>query len=102
MMDYADYRRTLPPGVKAAAEARHVATTRVTKLLMNQNLMLSVFAFYSPSDNDAHLRPNAQYKVDDHWTVEVGANVFFGADRRTFFAQFANDSSIYASLRYGF
>jgi len=102
MMDHADYRRTLPPGAKAAAEARHVATARVTKLMMNQNLMLSLFAFYSPSDNDAHLRPNAQYKIDDHWTVEFGANVFFGADNRTFFGQFDNNSSIYASLRYGF
>lgn len=102
MMNHADYRRTLPPGARAADEGRHVLTWRITKLLMDQNLRLSLFAFYSPSDDDAYLRPNLQYKIDDHWTAECGANVFVGSDNRSFFAQFETNTNVYASLRYGF
>ncbi|MCP4642301.1 MAG: hypothetical protein GY851_17785, partial [bacterium] len=40
-------------------ENRHVVTVRLTKLLMNQNLMLSLFTYYSPSDQDAYVRPKA-------------------------------------------
>ena len=102
MMDYGDYRRTLPPGAKAADEDRHLVTIRLTKKLMNQNLTLSLFAYYSPTDSDAYLRPKASYKIDDHWTAEVGGNVFLGAHSHTFFGQFDRNSNVYAALRYGF
>ncbi|MGB2824437.1 MAG: hypothetical protein WBF17_25910, partial [Phycisphaerae bacterium] len=102
MMDYDHFVKTLPAGMPRADEDRHVLTFRVTKLLMNQNLKLSLFAYYSPTDSDAYLRPNASYKIDDHWTVEVGANVFFGAADHTFFGQFARNTNVYTSLRYGF
>ena len=69
---------------------------------MNQNLELSLFAFYSPSDSDAYLRPRVSYKIDDHWKAEIGGNVFLGAERHIFFGQFANNTNIYAALRYGF
>jgi hypothetical protein len=83
-------------------EDRHVVTGRVTKLLLNQNLKLSLFAYYSPTDSDAYLRPSAQYKIDDHWTVEVGGNIFCGNRDTTFFGQFEKNSNVYASLRCGF
>jgi len=102
MMEYADYRRTFLPISPAADERRHVVTFRVTKLLLNQNLALSLFTYYSPSDSDAYLRPNVQYKIDDHWTTELGSNVFFGNDDHTFFNQFARNTNVYAALRYGF
>ena len=102
MMDHGSYRRTLPPGVPAADEVRHMVTLRLTKQLMNQNLKLSLFAFYSPSDQDAYLRPHVSYRIDDHWSVEAGANVFFGRDDHTFFGQFERNTNIYAALRYGF
>jgi hypothetical protein len=44
---------------------RLVTTVRLTKLLMNQNLRLSLFGYYSPSDKDVYLRPNVNYKVSD-------------------------------------
>jgi hypothetical protein len=101
-MEHGALRRGLPPGAPTPDRARHVLTCRVTKLLMNQNLMLSLFAFYSPSDSDAYLRPRLSYKVTDHWTVDVGGNVFFGARRHTFFGQFGNNTNVYAAVRYGF
>ena len=102
MMDHDAYVRNLPPGFPAADEFRHVLTLRVTKMLMNQNLTLSVFAFYCPSDNDAYIRPKASYKIDDHWTAEIGGNIFVGAEDHTFFGQFEKNSNVYAGIRYGF
>ncbi len=102
MTDYGQYRRNLPAGMMAKDHARHMITLRITKLLMNQDLTLSLFAFYSPTDGDAYIRPNVRYKIDDHWTAEIGGNVFFGADNHTFFGQFGRNSNIYAALRYGF
>jgi hypothetical protein len=102
MMDHDDYVAALPPGMRRADEDRHVLTVRLTKLLMNQNLKLSLFAYYSPTDSDAYLRPNVSYKIDDHWTVEVGGNVFFGQRDHTFFGQFEKNTNVYAAARYGF
>jgi len=61
-----------------------------------------MFTYYSPTDADAYMRPNIRYKIDDHWTVEVGGNVFVGKDDHTFFGQFERNSNIYASLRCAF
>ncbi len=102
MMDHDAYRRTLPAGTPPADEDRHVFTVRITKLLMNQNLRLSLFTFYSPSDSDAYLRPNIHYKVDDQWAAEIGGNVFVGEDDHTFFGQFKNNSNVYGGVRYSF
>ena len=102
MDDYNAYQRALPPRAKEADHARQVLTFRVTKLLMNQNLKLSFFAYYSPTDSDAYLRPKISYKIDDHWTAELGGNVFFGTSDHTFFGQFEKNTNVYAALRYGF
>jgi hypothetical protein len=102
MMDYGDYKRSLQPGARASDENRHVLTLRLTKLLMSQNLRLSLFTYYSPTDKDAYLRPNVHYKIDDHWAAEVGGNVFVGEDDHTFFGQFERNSNVYVAARYGF
>jgi len=102
MLDYSDYRRTLPAGLNAADHNRHVLTARLTRFAMQQDLMLSLFAYYSPSDDDGYLRPKVKYRFDDHWTVEGGGNLFFGEDAHTFFGQFEKNSNVYMGVRYGF
>ena len=103
MMHYGAYRDSLWPIIMDRKdENRHVLTVRLTRLLMNQNLTLSLFAYYSPSDGDAYLRPKVNLRVDDHWTVEMGANVFFGTNDYTFFGQFERNSNIYIAARYNF
>ena len=102
MMDYDAYQRMLPTGLSPADEYRQVVTLRLTKLLMSQNLQLGTFIYFSPTDLDAYLRPKASYKIDDHWIVERGGNLFFGEDDQTFFGQFERNNNLYASLRYGF
>jgi len=102
MLDYGRYKNRLAPGFAARDEYRHLITLRLTKLLMNQNLRCSLFTYYSPSDEDAYMRPNLNYKVSDNLAVETGANVFFGDHSHTFFGQFQNNSNIYAGMRYSF
>lgn len=100
--DYGEYIRTLPAGAPPADEDRQVITIRLTKMLMNQNLKLSLFTYYSPSDVDAYLRPKAHYKIDDHWSIEAGGNLFTGEDEHTFFGQFKENTNVYSGIRYGF
>ncbi len=102
MQDHPEYESSLPPGSERKDEYRHLITLRLTRLMMNQNLKLSLFAYYSPSDEDAYLRPKVHYKISDRWAVDAGGNIFFGNDDHTFFAQFENNTNAYAGIRYSF
>lgn len=102
MMDYEAYRTTLPFFMVARDRDRHVITLRLTKLLMNQNLILSLFTYVSPSDSDAYFRPNVTYKFNDYFTADVGANIFVGSNRTSFFGQFQDNTNIYAGVRLSF
>jgi hypothetical protein len=103
MMNYDDYLAAFPGTAGTEAdENRHVLTLRLTQMLMNQNLILSLFTYWSPSDQDAYLRPSAAYKLSDHWKLEVNGNLFFGEHDHTFFGQFADNNSVACSVRYSF
>jgi hypothetical protein len=102
LQDYAAYTASLAPGQAARDEHRHVLTARLTRLAMSQNLTLSLFAFYSPSDQDGYLRPKASYKASDQWLVEGGMNLFGGSEPDTFFGQFESNSNVYVALRRSF
>jgi hypothetical protein len=81
---------------------RHVITARITYLLLSDNLRLSLFAFASPADVDAHLRPAVSYKLTDAVEATVGGTVMFGRDEFTFFGQLEANTSVYARLRTSF
>lgn len=102
MMQYGAYRDTLPFFMTARDRDRHVLTVRLTKLLMNQNLILSFFGYFSPSDADAYLRPGITYKISDTITLETGGNIFLGNSRTSFFGQFQDNTNVYAGLRFSF
>lgn len=102
LQDYSAYTASLAPGQLARDQHRHVLTARLTRLAMSQNLTLSLFAFYSPSDQDGYLRPKASYKVSDQWLVEGGMNLFGGSEPHTFFGQFESNSNVYVAVRRSF
>jgi len=102
MQDHDAYLASLPEGFAAGDEDRYVVTLRLTKLALNQDLTLSLFAYYSPSDNDAYVRPSVTYRINDQWTAAAGGNVFAGSDAHTFFGQFEKNSNVYGGVRYGF
>lgn len=102
MLRYDGYTGGLGANSPARDEYRHVLTLRLTQLMMNQNLRLSLFTYYSPTDRDTYIRPNVNYKVSDDMAVEAGANLFYGKQPNTFFGQFENNSNIYTAIRYNF
>ena len=93
-LDYPDPGRT--------KRDRWWITVRYTALLMQQNLILSWFSFYSPNEEDAYLRPKISYKFSDAVLLTLGGNVFLGREDDTFFGQFEDDTNVYARVRYSF
>ncbi|MCB2081330.1 MAG: hypothetical protein H6908_00240 [Hyphomicrobiales bacterium] len=102
MQDHTAYRQSLPAGAVVEDANHQVLTLRLTQLLMQQNLKLSLFNFYSPSAGDGYTRASVNYKLDDHWQLETGLNLFYGQRHTSFFGQFEDTSNIYAGVRYSF
>lgn len=99
---YDNYRQALPAEAHARDKNTGTLTLRLTKLLLEQNLNLSLFIYYSPDGNDGYARPKFSYKLTDQWLIDGGFNLFWGADEYTFWGQFQDNSNIYAGLRYSF
>ncbi len=102
LLDYASYRQNLSGGEKPRDEFRQLLTLRLTKLLLQQTLTLSLFSYWSPSDQDFYLRPTVKYKLTDALLLTAGGNLFGGDQRQTFFGQFTDNTNIYAGIRYSF
>ena len=101
-LNYANYRDNLLSQDYRWDECRHLITNRITKLLMSQTLVLSLFTFYSPSDKDGYVRPSASYDINDQWKVTLGANLPWGEDDITEFGQMKKNKNIFVRVRYGF
>ena len=86
----------------AGEEYRHLLTTRLTYTQMRGDLMWSLFAFVSPSDEDFYLRPSVRYRASDELTLSAGGNIFGGENDYSFFGQFEKDSNVYVRARYRF
>lgn len=102
IQDYPAYLDSLPPGTPQSDRTRQVLTLRLTRFLMMQDLELSLFAFYSPTDEDAYIRPSIGYRIDDHWEITAGGNVLTGESKDTFFGQFEKNTNLFGSLRFSF
>jgi hypothetical protein len=84
-----------------AEEIRHLVTARLMYRARQQTVTTSLFAFYSPNDEDAHLRPSVAYKWSDAVAVTVGGNVMLGTED-TFFGQLEENNNAYFRIRYSF
>lgn len=102
MVHHDRFMNNLPPGALAQDENRHTLTVRLTQLLLQQNLRVSLFTFYSPSDGEAYLRPVVDYKVSDSWSATLGANIFTGSGESNFFGQLEDNSNVYTRVRYSY
>ena len=99
---YDNYEQAIPSTMHARDEYRHLLTARLTQLLLDQNLILSLFVYYSPSDNDGYARPKFSYKVNDNWLLDGGVNLFWGEHDYTFWGRFQDNTNMYIGLRYSF
>lgn len=102
MTDYDKFASQQREGVFIRDEVRHLLTSRVTRMLMSENLTLSSFVFYSPSDEDVYWRASASYKYTDQVTLSLGGNLFAGKHENTEFGQFQLNDNVYMKLTYGF
>ena len=101
MHGYSDYESTLPAGYEKEDRLYHLSTLRLTRFVMHQSLRLSLFVFYSPSDDDYMLNPEVKYKFTDKVWAAVGGHVFDGnASGR--FGQLDKNDSAYLQMRYEF
>jgi hypothetical protein len=100
--DYDALTGALPTGASAPDRVRQVVTFRVTKMMLNQNLTLSGFNFWSPNEKDGYFRFRAAYKVSDAWLAEAGGNIFYGASNNSFFGQFEDNTNLFVGLRRSF
>ena len=110
MIDYDKYTQSydaligagmLPPGTPKADENRTLLTSRWTKMLASQTVTLSLFGFYSPSEEDLYARMSVSYRFSDEITVALGGNIFDGADPYTQFGMFERNDNVYMKLTYG-
>lgn len=100
--DYDALTGALPTGASAPDRVRQVVTLRVTKMMLNQNLILSGFNFWSPNEKDGYFRFRAAYKLSDEWLAEGGGNIFYGARSNSFFGQFEDNTNLFVGLRRSF
>jgi hypothetical protein len=80
---------------------RWLLTLRFTQLLAAQTVRAALFAFWSPSDADNHLRVTLGYDLEDGVNVTVGAHVFNG-DSSTDFGRVAENDLLFGRLRVSF
>ncbi|OGW76864.1 MAG: hypothetical protein A3K16_00945 [Omnitrophica bacterium RIFCSPLOWO2_01_FULL_45_24] len=102
MMHYTAYKNSLLPGDLKDDKIYQQYTLRLTKLFANQTVNASLFAFYSPVDKDAYLRPSLSWKATDAWSIVIGGNIFLGNQDNADWGQFKGDSNIYSRLRYSY
>lgn len=102
MQDHAAFEAGRSPGAPSVDEFRSTVTLRLTKLAMQQNLHLGLFAYWGVSDADWHLRPLVSYKMGDAIQWTLGASLIDGDEDSTRFGQFKNNSNVYGRLRYSF
>lgn len=81
---------------------RRLWTLRLTYRAMQDNLILSWFSFYSPTDSDYYHRPSIKYRFNDELSLTLGANLFGGKQPHTFFGQFDSADNFYLRLRWNY
>lgn len=102
LMDYSELAANDGDSPFRPDETRELWTVRMTYSLLQDNLVLSWFSFYSPTDQDYYHRPSMKYRFDDEWSLTVGGNIFGGEQVHTFFGQFEEASNLYARLRWSY
>ena len=99
---YDRYLSSLPPGFPKQAKLRQLVTARLTRLLKYQTWKLSLFGYWSPTDEDFYLIPEVWHSLADGVWVSAGANVFGGRSETSFFGQLDKNDNVYLNLRYEF
>ncbi len=101
MMNYDEFVESVG-GETEVDEVYHLLTSRVTQLMRMETVVLSLFGFYSPSQEDFYGRFSLGYKYTDNLTLTVGGNIFAGEDQFTDFGTFQKNDNLYLKITYGY
>lgn len=101
-LKYGNYRDSLLANDFIWDEYYHLLTQSIRKLFKQQTVSVAFFNFYSPSDKDGYVRFSISNDINDHWKITLGANVPWGEDEQSNFAQMKKNKNIYLRLRYSF
>lgn len=102
MENHGAYLGSLPAGAARQDRIRAVVSIRLSQWLDYQTWKLSLFAAYSPTDEDYFLQPEVFHKLTDTFSATLGANVFGGHTDTTFFGEFEESDNVYAIVRFDF
>lgn len=83
-------------------EHRDIVTVRLTKQMLQDNLTLSLFNYYSPAEKDSYWIASANYRYSDQLSFTLGGNGFEGKDAHSFFGQLEDNSNFYFRVRLSF
>lgn len=101
-LDYAAAKASQADNMPIANRWHHNLTLRLNYLSMQQKLSWSLFAFYSPDENDFYLKPKISYRHNDQWSFTLGANEFGGGNLQQQWGQFKPSSSVYFRVRFSY
>jgi hypothetical protein len=101
MVDYDNFVTSMG-GMTEVDEVYHLVTSRITKLLRMETVIISAFGFYSPSEEDFYGRFAIDYKYSDALTLTIGGNIFDGKDVYTDFGTSQKNDNIYIKFTYGY
>lgn len=99
---YDKHKATLLIPTSLREKIQHTLTLRLEKMFLQQKWRASIFTFYNVSEKDIYLRPTLSYKLTDAWKIDIGANVFAGANETTFWSQFGNNNNVYLGIKYSY
>ncbi len=104
MQKYEEYEQSVTEMGQAALKEENDdwITLRLTNMRKQQTLIFSWFSYYSPAENDWHLRPKLTYQMNDQIQLTTGLNLFFGENEYTFFGQLEENSNAYFRVRYSY
>jgi len=69
--------------------------------MFRETVHLELFSYIGLTNEDALIRPKITYDFDDSFSILLGSNIFIG-DENGRFGQYADNSMLYAKIKYNF
>jgi len=88
--------------VEVLERVRGIVSLRLIQWLDYQTWKLSLFAAYSPTDEDSFFQPVVTCRLTDALSASLGANVFGGNGQAGYFGPIEKSDNVFATIRFDF
>jgi hypothetical protein len=102
MVDYSDYKDSLPEGYPLRRRIEHILTLRLKGLFWHETFEAGIFTFVGIPAGDFYMIPEVSYALSDQISVRIGANIFGGGEETDRFGSLDKNDNIFMNLRYSF